>query len=171
MPPIFAIGVRRRQKRTRKATATPEFCIILGTDIVTVHLAFAKDDFHCLLDGELFLSESWSEDRDRCDAAGIPQGMVHRPKWQIALEQYDRAEVHGVDFGWLTFDEGYGAKTPFFGLWTHASSVRQFRNSVITKVCHFGVGLARIIRRVRGARNSQRWCVPQVGPLRDTMYR
>ncbi len=26
--------------------------------IVTVHLAYAADDFHCLLDGELFLPES-----------------------------------------------------------------------------------------------------------------
>jgi SRSO17 transposase len=61
----------------------------------------------------LFLPESWSEDRDRCRGAGIPEEIVYRPKWQIALEQYDRAEANGVDFEWLTFDEGYGAKTPF----------------------------------------------------------
>ena len=30
--------------------------------IVTVHLAYAADDFHCLLDGELFLPESWARD-------------------------------------------------------------------------------------------------------------
>ena len=27
--------------------------------IVTVHLSFAREDFHCLLDGELYLPESW----------------------------------------------------------------------------------------------------------------
>ena len=80
---------------------------------MTVHLAFAKDNFHCLLDGELFLPESWSDDRDRCCAAGIPDEMVYRPKWEIALEQYDRARANGVEFEWLTFDEGYGSKTPF----------------------------------------------------------
>ena len=31
--------------------------------IVTVHLGFARGDFHCLLDGELFLPERWDVDR------------------------------------------------------------------------------------------------------------
>lgn len=78
--------------------------------IVTVHLAYAKGDFHCLLDGELFLPEGWSQDRQRCTEAGIPDRVVYRPKWQIALELYDRARGNGLDFDWLTFDEGYGGK-------------------------------------------------------------
>lgn len=81
--------------------------------IVTVHLGYAADDFHCLLDGELFLPESWSADRDRCREAGIPDGMVYRPKSEIALELYDRARDNGVAFQWLTFDEWYGAKPAF----------------------------------------------------------
>jgi SRSO17 transposase len=78
--------------------------------IVTVHLAYARDGFHCPLDGELFLPESWSDDRDRCREAGIPDEMVYRPKWGIALELYDRAVANGLHFDWLTFDEGYGGK-------------------------------------------------------------
>jgi SRSO17 transposase len=81
--------------------------------VVTVHLGYAVDDFHCLLDNELFLPESWSNDRLRCRAAHIPDDMVHRPKTQIALELYDRARANSVVFGWLTFDEGYG-KSPAF---------------------------------------------------------
>jgi SRSO17 transposase len=81
--------------------------------IVTVHLAYAADDFHCLLDGELFLPESWSDDRARCREAGIPDDMVYRPKSEIALELYDRATANGVGFSWLTFDEWYGAKPAF----------------------------------------------------------
>ena len=81
--------------------------------IVTVHLAYAADDFHCLLDGELFLPESWSNDRDRCREAGIPDEMVYRPKSEIALELYDRARASGVKFAWVTFDEWYGAKPAF----------------------------------------------------------
>jgi SRSO17 transposase len=38
---------------------------------------------------------------------------VYRPKWQIALERYDRAVLNGVTFRWLTFDEGYGGKPNF----------------------------------------------------------
>ena len=80
---------------------------------VTVHLAFAAADFHCLLDGELFLPQDWSDDRIRCRAAGIPDTMVYRPKWQIALELLDRARGNGIRLAWLTFDEGYGGKPPF----------------------------------------------------------
>jgi SRSO17 transposase len=81
--------------------------------IVTVHLGFARGDFHCLLDGELYLPESWDADRDRCREAGIPDSLVYRPKWQIALELYDRAVANGLRFEWLTFDEGYGSKPEF----------------------------------------------------------
>jgi len=78
--------------------------------IVTVHLAYARDGFHCLLDGELYLPKSWSDDRARCREAGIPDDMVYRPKWKIALGLYDHAVVNGLHFDWLTFDEGYGGK-------------------------------------------------------------
>jgi SRSO17 transposase len=81
--------------------------------IVTVHLAYAADDFHCLLDGELFLPESWAQDPARCREAKIPETMTYRPKTKIALELYDRARGNGVDFDWLTFDEWYGGKPEF----------------------------------------------------------
>jgi SRSO17 transposase len=81
--------------------------------IVTVHLGYARGDFHCLIDGELYLPESWDADRDRCREAGIPDSMVYRPKWQIALELHDRAVANGLVFEWLTFDEGYGSKPEF----------------------------------------------------------
>jgi SRSO17 transposase len=78
--------------------------------VVTVHLGYAAGEFHCLLDGELYLPREWDADRRRCREAGIPDGLAYRPKWQIALELYDRAVANGVRFAWLTFDEGYGGK-------------------------------------------------------------
>lgn len=81
--------------------------------IVTVHLAYAADDFHCLLDGELFLPESWAADPARCREAMIPADMTYRPKTEIALELYDRARANGIHFAWLTFDEWYGGKPAF----------------------------------------------------------
>ncbi len=76
--------------------------------IVTVHLAVNKGAFKTLIDGDLFLPEGWSDDRPRCREAGIPDEVVYRPKWRIALEQVDRAASNGVKCDWLTFDEGYG---------------------------------------------------------------
>jgi hypothetical protein len=39
--------------------------------------------------------------------------VVYRPKTEIALELYDRAQANGLKFDWLTFDEWYGGKPPF----------------------------------------------------------
>lgn len=115
-----SIGIIDETSDVKKGKKTPgvqrQWCGCVGKTencIVTVHLAYAIDDFHCLLDGELFLPESWSEDRDRCREAGVPDEMIYRPKWEIALELYDRAREHNIMFEWMTFDEGYGSKTPF----------------------------------------------------------
>jgi SRSO17 transposase len=81
--------------------------------IVTVHLGACKGRYKVLLDSDLYLPESWDQDRDRCRAAGIPDAVVYRPKWQITLEQLDRARANGVRFDWLTFDEEYGQRPGF----------------------------------------------------------
>lgn len=115
-----SIGLIDETSDTKKGVKTPgvqrQYCGCVGKQdngIVTVHLGYAAGDFHTVLDGELFLPEGWSDDRARCREAGIPDAMVYRPKTAIALELYDRAVGHGVRFGWLTFDEWYGAKPAF----------------------------------------------------------
>lgn len=115
-----SIGVIDETACPKKGDRTPgvqrQWCGATGkTDncVVTVHLGYAVDDFHCLLGSELYLPESWAADRDRCRAADIPDAMEYRPKWRIALELYDRARANGVTFRYLTFDEGYGGKPEF----------------------------------------------------------
>jgi SRSO17 transposase len=115
-----SIGIIDETSDTKKGTKTPgvqrQHCGAVGKQdncIVTVHLGYAADDFHCLVDGELFLPESWSDDRERCKEAGIPDTMAYRPKTEIALELYDRAVANGIHFEWLTFDEWYGVKAQF----------------------------------------------------------
>jgi SRSO17 transposase len=115
-----SVGIIDETSDVKQGDKTPgvkrQWCGTLGKKencIVTVHLAYAAGDFHCLLDGDLFLPEDWSDDRVRCRAAGIPDEVVYRPKWKIALELFDRASDNGVTFDWLTFDEGYGGKPEF----------------------------------------------------------
>ena len=115
-----AIGVIHQTSDVKKGDKTPgvqrQWCGTVGKTencIVTVHLAYATGDFHCLVDGDLFLPEGWSDDRERCRAAGIPDEVVYRAKCKIALELYDRARGNGVALDWLTFDEGYGGKPEF----------------------------------------------------------
>jgi SRSO17 transposase len=115
-----AIGLIDETACPKKGDKTPgvqrQWCGATGKQdncVTTVHLGYAVDEFHCLLDSELFLPESWSQDRPRCRAAHIPDELVYRPKWQIALELYDRARANGVSFAYLTFDEWYGGKPEF----------------------------------------------------------
>ncbi len=114
------VGIIDETSDVKKGDKTPgvqrQWCGKVGKQencIVTVHLAAATEDFHCLVDGELFLPETWSDDRERCRAAGIPNEIVYRPKWRIALELYDRSVAEGVAFPWITADEGYGGKPGF----------------------------------------------------------
>jgi SRSO17 transposase len=115
-----SVGIIDETSFVKSGTKTPgvqrQYCGAVGKKencIVTVHLAYAQANFHTLVDQDLFLPESWDQDRERCRAAGIPDEVVYRPKWQIALEQYDRATKNGIVFEWITFDEGYGGKPEF----------------------------------------------------------
>src|SRR5262249_49593274 len=80
--------------------------------IVTVHVGVARGRVQALLDADLYLPESWDEERDRCRAAGIPDDVRYRPQGWIALEQLARRRGNGVAFDGLVFDEGYGAAVP-----------------------------------------------------------
>ena len=115
-----AVGLLDETSFVKKGEKTPgvqrQWCGTVGKEencIVTVHLGYAQQEFHCLLDGELYLPEDWAADRQRCREAGIPEEITYRPKWQIGLELLDRAVANGVHFDWLTFDEGYGGKPAF----------------------------------------------------------
>src|SRR5215203_6520906 len=77
----------------------------IDSGIVTVHLGVAKGTFQALVDADLYLPKSWAEDRPRCRAAGIPDGVRHRAKWRLAVDQWVRAAGNGVSFDWLVFDE------------------------------------------------------------------
>jgi SRSO17 transposase len=117
---LGTVGIIDESGHVKKGSKTPgvqrQHCGEVGKTencIVTVHLAIARDRFKTLIDADLFLPVSWHNDRERCRAAGIPDEVVHRPKWKIALEQLDRAKTNGAVFDWLTFDEGYGASGGF----------------------------------------------------------
>jgi SRSO17 transposase len=77
----------------------------IDNGVMTVHLTATSFDgaFRTLLESELYLPKSWHEDRERCRAAKIPDDVVYRSKYQMALEQLDRATAHGVRFSTGSF--------------------------------------------------------------------
>jgi SRSO17 transposase len=57
---------------------------------------------------DLFLPESWANDPARRRKTGVPEEVVFRTKWEIALAQIDRALLWGVRKHVVLADSGYG---------------------------------------------------------------
>jgi SRSO17 transposase len=117
------VGIFDETSALKKGTKTPGVqrqhlgCVgKVDNGIVTVHLTVARGAFKALLDSELYLPESWDQDRERCRQADIPDEVRYRSKWWIALELLGRAERNGWKFDWLTFDEWYGGKPGFLSM-------------------------------------------------------
>lgn len=75
---------------------------------IGVFLAYASARGHALIDRELYLPRSWTDDRDRCAAAGIPEEAEFATKARQAMRMLARALDAGVPFAWFTADEVYG---------------------------------------------------------------
>ena len=76
---------------------------------VGVFAAITRNQVAALVDAELYLPEDWTNDPDRCEAAGIPESArTFRTKGEIAFEMVLRARKSGLQFDWVTFDAGYG---------------------------------------------------------------
>ncbi len=119
---IAVIDATGHPKRGPKTPGTQrQYCGESGkidNCVVAQHLLFtdnhASNPFSCVLASDLFLPESWSQDRERCREAGVPDELTHRPKWRIALEQLRRTKAHGVKLDWAVFDEDYGRVSSFW---------------------------------------------------------
>jgi SRSO17 transposase len=96
---VRSAGVQRQYSGTAGRT---ENCQI-GT-----FLCYASDKGRALIDWELYLPVSWTDDRQRCRAAGIPDEVEFATKPQQARAMVERAIAAGVPFAWFTADEAYG---------------------------------------------------------------
>jgi SRSO17 transposase len=62
-----------------------------------------------LINTRLYLPESWTEDDERCEKAGIPENArVQKTKQQLALDMLRADMAAGVRFGWVGGDGFYG---------------------------------------------------------------
>lgn len=61
----------------------------------------------------LYLPEEWTEDRERCAAAGVPEEVEFKTKWKIALDLLDAALSWGVRKHVVLGDAAYGDITEF----------------------------------------------------------
>ena len=62
----------------------------------------------------LYLPESWTEDRDRRQRAGVPDEVGFQKKWELAFELIDQAFAWGVEKPLVVLaDSGYGDNGAF----------------------------------------------------------
>ena len=75
---------------------------------VAVYLTYAAPAGSAFIDRALYLPRSWTSDRARCRAAGVPEGTAFATKPALAREMIGRALDAGTPAAWVTADEVYG---------------------------------------------------------------
>ena len=76
---------------------------------VAAHTSLANGKFCTLVGAELFIPKDWTEDKERCDAAGIPEEeQKFETKPELALKLIKRAVKADTDFDFIAGDGLYG---------------------------------------------------------------
>ena len=88
-------------------------------------LAYVSPLGRALVDKRLYLLESWTSDKDRCAAAGVPgERQGYRSKTELALDTLQGALAWGhLKAGWVAADDAFGMSPSFreglasLGMW------------------------------------------------------
>jgi SRSO17 transposase len=75
---------------------------------IGVFLAYASQHGHTLLDRELYLPQEWTDDRERCRSAGIPDERAFATKPTLAQQMLSRTFEAGVVLAFVSGDSVYG---------------------------------------------------------------
>lgn len=93
-----------------------QYCGQLGKNAncqVAVSLSIATEQASLPVKYRLYLPPSWSADRSRCEAAGVPEEVGAVTKPQISLAQIKEAQAAGLPGDVVTGDAGYGDDTDY----------------------------------------------------------
>lgn len=97
-----SVGVARQYSGTLGKT---------GNCQVAVSVHHVGEQGNVPLGWRLYLPESWAQDAERRKGAGIPEDVVFRKKWELALEIIDQVRGWGVPDQVVLADAGYGDAT------------------------------------------------------------
>jgi hypothetical protein len=75
---------------------------------LAVHLVYATETAHAMLDTALYLPKSWCDDPERRAEAGVPEHIRFATKPQLAARMIEAAVAGGLPCRWVTGDEAYG---------------------------------------------------------------
>ena len=96
---IHTVGVQRQYTGTAGRIENAQ---------VAVFLAYAHRTGRALIDREVYLPKSWTDDPRRCQAAGVPTDVEFATKITLGRRMLTRALDAGVPAAWATADEFYG---------------------------------------------------------------
>jgi SRSO17 transposase len=89
----------------------PQYCGALGKVAncqVGVSVHAVTDQASYPIDWRLFLPEEWAHDAERRRKAHVPEGVGHRPKWQLALDVLDELVAWDLVPPVVLADAAYG---------------------------------------------------------------
>jgi SRSO17 transposase len=101
---------------THSVGVARQYCGQLGkTDScqVAVSLSIATEHASLPIKYRLYLPESWTDDPQRCRAAGVPADVAFTTKPQISLAQIRQAKQAGLPGDVVAADAGYGDDTDY----------------------------------------------------------
>ncbi|WP_369228739.1 IS701 family transposase (plasmid) [Streptomyces sp. R39] len=80
---------------------------------VGVFAAYASARGRALVDRELYLPKSWTEDRERCRTARVPDEREFATKGELARHMVLRTLASPLPITWVTADSAYGQDNRF----------------------------------------------------------
>jgi SRSO17 transposase len=107
------------KKGTKSAGVARQYCGASGkldNCQVGVFLSWQTAKGHALIDRALYLPQEWTDEPERCRAAGIPEDVPFATKPELARRLVERALETGAKPAWVVADTVYGAdaKLRFF---------------------------------------------------------
>jgi SRSO17 transposase len=113
------------KKGDKSAGVQPQYSGAAGRTAnaqIGVFLTYAGARGHTFMDRALYLPTSWTDDRDRCRAAGIPDEVAFATKPKLAQAMLERALDAGVPAAWVTADSIYG-EVKYLRVWLEARPI------------------------------------------------
>ena len=96
------------KKGTKSVGVARQYCGTLGkvgNCQLGVFLAYVSERGHALVDARLVLPREWTDDPERCRAAGVPADVVYQSKAELGLAMLQHAREGGHLTGrWVTAD-------------------------------------------------------------------
>ncbi len=99
---VHTVGVQRQYTGTAGRIENAQ---------VGVFLAYASRHGHTLIDRRAYLPKSWTDDRQRCEQAGVPDDVVFATRSELADDMITAAVKALVPARWVAADEAYGNNT------------------------------------------------------------